>query len=271
MVVYVEYAFLENFLFDGVLLCLSLVASKQILKWRKILFSSLFGAFFALIFPLLTLPNHLAFFLKIAFGFLLCMLPFGRLKTKKEWGRYAITSGFFFAFTFAFGGALTGVYTSFSWKKAPQTLTIFGFCLLTICAFLFSLKIYEKKRLYAYIYPCIVVANGKKTSALGFFDSGNLAIKNGLPVCFVAVDFFYEIWGHEIIFSSEDTGQVRDEMQITTVSGVRKIPLYQGVIEVENGGKESKKKSVYFAPATNMIQREYKILLNGRIFDDYEG
>ena len=73
------------------------------------------------------------------------------------------------------------------------------------------------------------------------------------------------------LFSEKETGQVRDEMQITTVSGIRKIPLYQGEIEVKTGRKEVQKKSVYFAPATNMIQREYKILLSGRIFENYEG
>lgn len=271
MVVYVEYAFLENFLFDGALLCLSLVASKQRLQWRKIVFSSIFGAVFAILFPLLALPSWMSFLLKFSCGFLLCIFPFGRLKTKKEWGRYAITSGFFFAFTFAFGGALTGVYTSFSLQKSPPVLTVFGFCLLTACALLFTAKIYEKKRLHAYIYPCKAEINGKKIDALGFFDSGNLATKNGVPVCFVAADFFYEICGYEILFSSEERGQVRDEMQITTMSGRRKIPLYLGKIELKTGGKESQKKSVYFAPATNMIQREYQILLNGRILEDYEG
>ncbi len=271
MVVYVEYAFLENFLFDGALLCLSLVASKQRLRWRKILFSALFGAVFALIFPLLLLPNWLGFLLKILVGFLLCLFPFGRLKTRKEWGRYAMMASFFFAFTFSFGGALTGIYTSFSLVRMPNFSVVIGFCVLCFCASVFIFKIYEKKRVYSYIYPCKAFANGKKMDALGFFDSGNLAIKNGLPVCFIAPDFFYEMWGEKIMFSEKETGQVRDEMQITTVSGIRKIPLYQGEIEVKTGRKEVQKKSVYFAPATNMIQREYKILLSGRIFENYEG
>ena len=269
MVVYVEYAFLENFLFDGALLCLSLIASKQRFQWKKVLFSALFGAVFAIIFPLLYLPLWLGFLLKILVGFLLCLLAFGRLKTKKEWGRYATTASFFFAFTFAFGGALTGVYTSFSLLKMPNFAVVIGFCLLCFCASVFILKIYEKKRVFSYIYPCKVLANGKNLSTHGFFDSGNLAIKNGLPVCFIAADFFYEIWGNEIVFSVEDTGQVRDEMQIETVSGIKKIPLFQGEIEIKTGAKERRKKSVYFAPTTNMIQREYKLLLSARLFDGW--
>ena len=267
MVVYVEYAFLENFLFDGALLSLSLVASKQPLKWGKVCFSALFGGIFAIIFPLLTLPLWLGFTLKIFVGFLLCLLSFGRLKTKKEWGRYAMTASFFFAFTFAFGGALTGAYASFSLSRMPNFAVIIGFCFLTVCACVFIVKIYEKKRIYRYIYRCVATINGKTVSTLGFFDSGNLAVKNGLPVCFVGADLFYEICGKEMLFEEEGMGQVRDEMQITTMTGIRKIPLFQGEIDVKTGAGENVKKAVYFAPATNMIQREYKILLNARIFE----
>ena len=271
MVVYVEYAFLENFIFDGALLCLSLVASKEPLKWRKVVFSALCGSIFAVIFPLLSLPRSLGFLLKFSMGFLLCMIPFQRLKTKKEWGRYAMTASFFFAFTFAFGGALTGVYTSFSLSKMPNFVVVIGFFLLCLCSGVFIVKLYEKRRIHAFIYPCKAFANGKNVHALGFFDSGNSAVKNGLPVCFVSMDIFYEICGGEIVFGEKDKGQVRDEMQITTMAGVRQIPLYQGEIEVKTGTKERQKKSVYFAPATNMIQREYKILLNARIFEKNEG
>ena len=109
--------------------------------------------------------------------------------------------------------------------------------------------------------------NGKNVAALGFFDSGNLAVKNGLPVCFVGADLFYEICGKEMLFEEKGMGQVRDEMQITTMTGIRKIPLFQGEIDVKTGARENVKKAVYFAPATNMIQREYKILLNARIFE----
>ncbi len=267
MVVYIEYAFLENFLFDGALLTLALVASKQKPRWGRISFSAFLGGIFALVFPLLTLPKWLGFCLKIAFGFLLCLFPFPRLQSKKEWGRYALAVSFFFAFTFAFGGALTGLYTSFSLSRLPQSGVIIGFCLLIVLALLFIVKMYEKKRIYRYIYPCLVALNGKKLRADGFFDSGNCALKKGLPVCFLSADFFYDCLGAEWAFDKKSGGQVRDEMEITTMSGVKKIPLYLGEIEVKTGGKEEEKRLVYFAPSTNMIQREYKILLNARLFD----
>ena len=57
-------------------------------------------------------------------------------------------------------------------------------------------------------------------------------------------------------------GQVCDEMIISTVSGAKKIQLYLGEIEMENI-----KKSVYFSPSPNMLSKEYKILINARIFN----
>ena len=71
MVVYIEYALLENFLFDGVILCLAHLISRQKIKWRRVLFSALFGAVFAVLYPLLRLPNIFGILLKLSVGFLL--------------------------------------------------------------------------------------------------------------------------------------------------------------------------------------------------------
>ena len=62
-------------------------------------------------------------------------------------------------------------------------------------------------------------------------------------------------------------GQVCDEMQIQTVSGIKSIPLYLGEIEVK-GIKDRVKKQVYFAPSKHIISREYSLLLPSSIFDE---
>ena len=36
---------------------------------------------------------------------------------------------------------------------------------------------------------------GKNIKVKGFYDSGNSAEKNGLPVCFVRPDICYDLWG----------------------------------------------------------------------------
>ena len=61
MVVYIEYVFLENFLYDGALLARSLFACKEKIRWGRLLVSAALGGVFALVYPLLELPNFLAF------------------------------------------------------------------------------------------------------------------------------------------------------------------------------------------------------------------
>ena len=53
MEIYVEYAFLENFLFDYVLLRLAFYAAKIKVKKKKLVLSAACGGVFALLFPLL--------------------------------------------------------------------------------------------------------------------------------------------------------------------------------------------------------------------------
>ena len=59
MVVYIEYAFLENTLFDFALLCLSFLLCKTKIVWWKTLISACAGGVFAVFFPLICLPEIL--------------------------------------------------------------------------------------------------------------------------------------------------------------------------------------------------------------------
>ena len=262
MEIYIEYAFLENFLFDGALLTLALFATKTKIKWWRILFSACVGAVFAILFPLLRLPKLLGTFLKIAVGFLLCMLAFGRLKTKKEWGRYALTSIFFFCLSFGFGGTLLGVYGQFgeSAYRMPSVAVFIGFVALAGVAILLIRKLYARRAVFQSVYSCKIYNGEKQIQTQGFLDSGNLARKNDLPVCFASPDLIYELFGEEII--TKEAGQVCDEMQITTLAGEKTVPLYKGQIEIEG-----RKIQVYFAASMNMIGREYKVLLHSCLLE----
>ena len=147
MEIYIEYALLENFLFDGVLLALALFASKTKIRLWRIAVSACVGAVFALLFPLLRLSAFLKTILKISVGFLLCILAFGRLKTKKEWGRCALSAVFFFCFSFGFGGALLGTYGQFQEGgiRAPSLFVFIGFCMLVFASLLLIKKLTHQK------------------------------------------------------------------------------------------------------------------------------
>ncbi len=252
MEIYIEYAFLENFLFDGAFLWLALYAAKVKIKWWRVTLSAVVGAAFALLFPFLHLPDLLKTILKIAVGFLLCLFLFERLKTRREWGRYALTALFFFIFSFGFGGVLLGVFGSDT--RVSPFLVFFAFTLLCFASVWLMGKFYARKALHRRIYPCELYHGEKKISTQAFLDSGNLAMKNGLPVCFLSPELLYELFGEEIV---KGEGQVCDEMAITTLSGEKKARLYPGRIEVDG-----QKRDVYFSPSANMIGREYKVLLN---------
>ena len=197
---------------------------------------------------------------------MLCLIATQRLKTKKEWGRYALSCVLFFVFTFAFGGALTGVAGHFT--RLNSLAVVIGFALLTLIALILIRVLYRKRGLQQYIYECEVAYKQKCTKVSGYLDSGNLAVKNGLPVCFLSADVFYELFGEDLLFEKENwAGQGRDEMTVHTVSGAKSIVLYKGDLEIKISHGKRIKREVYFAIGKNIISREYKLLLNASIVE----
>ncbi len=264
MTVYIEYAFLENFLLDGVLLWLALTASKTAVRWGRLLFAALFGGGFALLFPLLRLSAFWGFCLKLSVGLLLPMLCFPKFCRKSDWSKYALSATFFFFFTFAFGGAFYGLSTAFSLRRLPNVAVWSGFAFLTAFSLWGVGRFYQKRSVYRCVYDCTVIFGEKRARVKGFWDSGNLARKNGIPVCFLSADIVYRLFGQDILFGG---GQVCDEMQILTQAGVRNLPLYKGELEIETKEGIRCVREVYFARATNMISREYKILLHSDVLE----
>lgn len=268
MVVYVEYALAENFLLDGLLLYLAFRAAKVKFKWKKLFFAAFLGALFALVFPLLSLPAPLLSCVKIAVGFLLCMLAFPRLKTKKEWGRYALSCAFFFAFSFAFAGAVFALYGKFS-QQVPAAFVLSLSVVFLFCTLHFVRKIYEKRAFQKWTYDCAILYNSRCADVLGFLDSGNFATKNGVPVCFVSPEIAYDIWESELTFAKDEArGQVCDEITISTLGGEKTLRLFKGSLQIHTKNGVYTKKEVYFSPSANIISREYSVLLHSRIFEE---
>ncbi len=268
MTVYIEYAFLENFLLDGVLLWLAAKGARASFRWRWLLLSAAVGGVFAVLYPLIRLPSWLGFILKVAVGLLLPLLALGRVKGKRAWRSYALCATFFFLLTVAFGGALLGGMQSFSRSRLPSYAVLVSFLLLACAAVVLIEKLYKRRSVYKRVYACALWYGERKIQADGFFDSGNLATKGGIPVCFLSAELFYELVGDIFLFGGKEWGQVCDEICITTMAGERKVPVFKGILEVRT--EKTVKKEVYFAAATNMVSREYKILLNGNILEEEE-
>ncbi len=263
MVVYIEYALLENFILDGVLLWLALSTVRIPVKIKRILFSASVGATFAVLYPLLVLPDFLASVLKLSAGALLCLLAVGSLKNGKAWGRYALSCLSFYAYTFAFGGAILALSDATTGEKVPVLFVAVGFVVLTALSVYFVKKLYAKKTEHRYVYDCVLAKGGKRVTCSGFLDSGNRACKDGVAVCFVSWELAFALWGESAL-----EGKIPpDRLEIQTLGGRKSVPLYFGELSVENCGKTVRTK-VYFAPSANIVGREYQVILNARTFED---
>ncbi len=261
MEIYIEYAFLENFFVDGTLLFLSLVASKQKIVWRKLLFSAFLGAAFAVAFPLLPLPTVFMQILKFAAPLLFCAVA---VKKGKGRGRYALTVLLFYAFSFAFAGLLTGVLGAFEIEyftlEYGGIVTSIPIGALTCALVLFaSLCFYGVSRLYRlkaaheHILFCEVQAEKGCVSALGYLDTGNTAQYQGLPVCFITPDLFYDLFGLDVTC---------EKTVIRTLTGEKTVSVFKALrVKVGRGKKERVLEGVYLSPSAGLIGREYKLLL----------
>ena len=265
MEIYIEYALLQNFLFDYALLYLAAKAAKISTSKPRLIFSALLGAVFAVVVPLLRLYKELAHLLKFAMGFFMCSLLIKDLNKKNEWGRYALTSIFFFIFSFVYGGVLLAFTRDFFKERVPSALVTVGFAILTAFSVYLIGKLHKKREIYAYLYECEVIFQDKRIKAQGFWDSGNLAEKNCLPVCFLSPSLFYDLFEEEIFTKGEE--HVCDELQIHTLGGIKKLSLYKGDLAVKTKHGEIKKQ-VYFAPSKNMLSRGYSLLLPSAILTE---
>ena len=264
MEIYIEYALIENFLYDLALLMLAFKAARVKAKGWKLTLSACVGAVFAAAFPLLRLSPALGTAVKVAMGALLCLLAFERISTRKQWGKYLMTVVLFFAFSFGFGGTLLVVYGPLSMgEKVPSGLVFLGFAILSAVGAWLVKRLYARRRIFGRVYTCTLFLGERRIKADGFYDSGNLASKNNLPVCFVSPAILYDLIGGEIL---KIEGQVCDEMQISTLAGEKIVPLYEGKIGVKADG-QTICAHTYFAPSAHMIGREYAVLLNGRLLE----
>ena len=254
MVIYIEYAFLENFILDFILLYVSLKASRGNARLWRLLCSAMLGGVFAVIFPIFPLNEWGRYALKWATGFLLCFLAFGEIKSKNAWGRYALNCLFFFSSTFFFGGALTALHVE-------KSTLLLDFLLLSVFFLILVCLVYKKRAVERFLYDCKIKIGEKQTSVQGFYDTGNLATFENIPACFLSPEFTYlavDAYG-------ETLKKQRQKMKISTLSGEREISLFLGEIEITTA-KGRVKRQVYFALFENSVKREYKLILHSQIF-----
>ena len=255
MVVYLEYAFAENFLLDGLLLYLALKCAKgRISVWRLVLSSAIGGAE-AIIFPLLTLPNWCAYLLKLLGGILLAVIVVSRGPGKI----YFVTVAAFFVMTFLLGGLLTAIYSFFEipylegqgyyLESAPVVLVLTVSGIFAILAVQGVRLFYRYRKVKQNIFPCQITSGKRTVVWQGFADSGNCLSFRGEPVCVIspigALALFKEV---------TPVGR----MTVSTVNGSRDSPVF-ACDRLEVGGTAFE--NCYFTVG-GMETKEYQLILH---------
>lgn len=149
-------------------------------------------------------------------------------------------------------------------EKASPAFVFGGFVFLTCVLIELIKKVYQKRAVENFVYPCKVLFRGKGAAASGFYDSGNFAIHNNLPVCFLSPDLAFDVFGEELFAAG---GMEIAKTKIKTMSGEKTLRLFKGEIEIKTAEKTINRE-VYFAFSGNMLSREYKLILHSRIFEE---
>jgi hypothetical protein len=266
MEIYLEYAFLENFLVDACILYLALSASRLPISIGRVCLGGVVGAGFALLFPLLTLPEWLAYLLKFAVGALLCLLASKPNRAKK--GGLPLTVCMFYAFSFCLGGGLIAIFEGFDLpyytlsgggvlSTLPVGVLLFACVVFVALGKTLIRKIYARKRRVVHIVSCSIFYKDAHVRVDGFLDTGNTARYDGRAVCFVTPDVIYRLF---------ELSPPTASMPIRTVSGERTIPLYLADELRLCAGEEKTVKGVYLSPSVHILGKEYQILLQGEEF-----
>jgi hypothetical protein len=189
-------------------------------------------------------------------------------------GRYALNVFSFYLSSFIFAGGVYAVCSACSlpygygdgvFVGVPLGLTFSSCVGLTVICVHFAKRVYKRKRTTNFIYPCELKYNGKSVCADAFIDSGNVAHKDGKPVCFVSADLFFDIVG--VNWQSIKT----EELALATVAGNKQVKIFfLDEIRIYCDGKTNIISKPYCAIKTFAGAREYKVLLGAWALDGQE-
>lgn len=259
MVVYWEYAFLENFILDGLLLFLALKCARVRCYPLNLLFAAGIGAAEAVVFPLFTVPVWAAYLIKIAGGVIISLVAVRKAKGKA----YLITAAAFFLMTFAFGGLLVAAYSFFGTEyaegngflveRAPVALVLGCAGVFAVFAFFAIRYFYRYRRIKRNLFSCVLTAGNKSVRVTGFSDSGNLLTFRNKPVSVISAVTALTLF--------HGNGREAGRMTVNTVSGSREAPVFECDLEVALAQKKVRRKSVYVTVG-NIQSKEYNLILH---------
>lgn len=255
MTVYLEYAILDNFTMDFLLLfCAAVTLKISFKKWRIVLGATV-GTTIAL--SSVYLNGFWLYAAKALCLFLMCVCAIGFGK-KLFW--YILLT---FAYTSIIGGAIVGIFNLCQVPyvaenglcynmPVPLFVYLFAVAFTVFLCYCLAQFVKQTKTVAPYLKK-VQVTLQKNYNVLGFCDSGNTVCCNGLPVCFVTKKFgdISQYFAKEIL---RGTAQ---QVEISTLAGKKTVSAVQATINVD--GKSHK---VYLALPAQKCQTRYELLLS---------
>lgn len=190
MIVYIEYAVINNLVIDIVICIVTLKSLNMRLSFWRIALASAMGTAAAVLSPVLKLQGLYFYLIKGICGIIMSLIICKGFEPRK----IIKTILCFFFVTFALGGAcigilylvgenLSGQLTFTYTKKLPIGIIVSA---LTLAVFFIARHCYalsRKRHMHPYFRDCVISIYGKEFRLKGFIDSGNtLFDENNLPV-----------------------------------------------------------------------------------------
>lgn len=272
MTVYIEYVIIDNFVFDYVLLLLTLKSkAKEIVK-RRVVLSASFGTFFAIIFPLLSFNEIILFGLKILIAF--CMIAIA--DKFDDFRDYFLKVNKFLFLTFSFGGIIYGFMSLVGLKYDflyTTTNSVIPLGIMIICAITlyfvfvnFFKKLFEKKLILPFTCRCVLFFDGQKLATTGFIDTGNNLIYDGEEGVNIADSRLV----NELMICGFFERLPYGYITVNTVSGVSNVKIYQiDRLEIYFGNKRNTfyKVKIGIPEKAFVLSEEYKLILSPEYID----
>ena len=225
MVVYWEYAFLENAVLDGLLLYLAVKCARMRARPLRLLAAAALGGAFAVVFPLILLPGWAAYAVKFLSGAAIVLIA----ASGKRARGYLVSVASFFALTFALGGLLTAVYsffdietadgTGFYLERAPVALIVGGSGAFAVCVLAGARALWKYRAVRRNVLHCVLTEGERSVTWEGFADSGNCLTFRGEPVCVVSAAGIFALFGAH----PKEEGR----LEIGTVNGRSSSPVFR--------------------------------------------
>ncbi len=263
MTVYVEYAFLDNFTMDFLLLFFSATTLKIRFRWWRLALGATVGTVVALLTVYL---NGVILCVAKAFClFAMCFVSIGR--GKKLFWHILLT----LTYTFVTGGAIVGIFNLLNvdyttqdgfYYNMPVPLFVYFLAVAAVVVMCYAVHAFVvKSKQVAPFLQKIVLHLDKSYDMCGLCDSGNSVVQNGVPVCFLAKrnGHIAECFAEKILCGESVS------VEVQTLVGRKSVVAIDATLEMHG-----KKHSILLAFSPVKGQTQYDVILNSVFCDVQE-